>query len=111
MGGERATVDHEFQQRRRSPAQARSCAILGGVSLGDNVVPRLEGIFGPAVTRHESRSGKFNNPIFDVAFIVLYVDMNEAVRIAPVETRYGSMQSDHLLHVVARGAMVCGGGG
>lgn len=57
---------------------------------------------GPAGSLQNCGSEGFNCPIHDLAAVVLHVQKNLAMRIGPVEFRYGSLERQWMLYVVIR---------
>jgi len=70
-------------------------------------VSQPQGIFVPARMRHGERRSKLQSPVLDFAVAALHVQVNQAVRVAPVESRYSAAQRDSFLKVIPRSSMMC----
>src|SRR5579871_2004237 len=71
-----------------------------------DVVACVQGVAVPAGPLDDRRRIGFDRPAHNFPLIVFYVEKNLAVRVGPVEIRYGAFQSHRVLHVVIRSAMV-----
>src|SRR4029077_3786198 len=77
------------------------------IQVDRNFVSRLDGIFGPAGGAYGGGGGAFPNPMNDVTLVVLYVEENQGVGIAPIDFGDdGVFQLDQLGIVVGRAAVM-----
>ena len=75
-------------------------AVLAGVEFKRNFVTGLQCHVSPAQADQIARIIQFDGPIYNLAFVILRVQINLAVRIGPHEFRNGSFHGDPFREVV-----------
>src|ERR1700674_4406708 len=65
------------------------------------MVPWLDGTPGPAIPVQNARTLRFDGPTYDIAFVVLHVEINLAVRIGPHEFRCSPFDGYRMIPVVS----------
>ena len=77
-------------------------AILGGMEGDGDRVAGLQAGFLPTGARQPHRMVQFDRPVPHFARVVLGVEMQEAMRISPVQTGYGALERGGFLQIVSR---------
>ena len=73
-----------------------SLAIFDWVDGDGNFVALLQRMNGPALVRHVRRVAGLDDPVFELALVILVIEFHEAVRVGPKPVRDGSLHSDGL---------------
>src|SRR5579872_1641340 len=82
-------------------------ARLGGVNENRDYVPRLYGSLGPANQDKRRRTARFADPMSHVAFIILDIEIKEAVRIRPHKFRHGRLLQFDKLVCISSVSVMC----
>src|SRR5882672_2578643 len=82
-------------------------AILGWYHSDRNLITRLHGLLGVAIVNHGGRIFSLRTPLHHLAVVICYVELKYDMGIGPKPFCNGPLESNALLHVICRSAMVC----
>src|SRR5580704_4992755 len=78
------------------------CAALGSVEGDVDRVAGFQAGSCPSGARHPQGIVEFDRPVLHFAFLILRVEMKQAMRIVPVQARYRAIERERFGHIVCR---------
>src|SRR5579871_2566393 len=81
-------------------------AALHAMADQRDLVANLDGVPRPALPRKRVRAVRLGNPLLHLALIVLHVEVDERVRIGPVELRDHTLDGHRARHIVIGSPMM-----
>src|SRR5260370_22964077 len=100
MEAEHLAVGGEFPVAVANVAVWR--ASLGTVEGYRDRVAGLEAVSRPTGARHPQGIVQLDRPVLQFALFILCVEMQQAMRIVPVQARYHALERNRFLHIVPR---------